>query len=39
MSDTITSGGLIFAAFVENIHGPVSRQRRTETKSFALPIA
>jgi hypothetical protein len=34
-----TSGGLISAAFIENIRGPVSRQRGTEPESFALPIA
>ena len=34
-----TSGGLISAAFIENVRGPVSRQRGTEPESFALPIA
>jgi hypothetical protein len=34
-----TSGGLISAAFIEHIRGPVSRQRGTEPESFALPIA
>jgi len=34
-----TSGGLITAAFIENIRQPGSRQRGTEPESFALPWA
>jgi hypothetical protein len=32
-----TSGGLISAASIENIHEPGSRQRGVEPESFALP--
>jgi len=38
-SHITTSGGLISAAFIENIRGPVSRQRGVEPESFALPWA
>mgnify|MGYP001050958418 CR=1 FL=1 len=34
-----TSGGLISAAFVENVREPGSRQRGVEPESFALPWA
>ena len=34
-----TSGGLISAAFIENIRAPASRQRGAEPASFALPWA
>jgi hypothetical protein len=32
-----TSGGLISAAFIENVREPGSRQRGVEPASFALP--
>ena len=34
-----TSGGLISAAFIENVRQPGSRQRGVEPESFALPWA
>ena len=36
-SHITTSGGLISAAFIENIREPGSRQRGVEPSSFALP--
>jgi hypothetical protein len=38
-SHITTSGGLISAAFIENVRQPGSRQRGIEPASFALPWA
>ena len=39
LTHTTTSGGLISAAFIENVRQPGSRQRGVEPESFALPWA